>query len=271
MDRQALHVASTIPRARAAGVDWLLHIDDDELLFCPGGLQALWATMCQFSACVCDAHLHNIEALACEGTCSSPYLTCTSFVVSTARFSSYTNGKSFGRLSSQGLRAHGPHHFRGDLMPIRSSSKNIPPYVAVVLHYESCTFERWLHKFRQLADRHSWDARLVSKLPFSFYRESLDVMHRLSLAEHQLAIHGDAHILISGIDATSYLTKQGMRLQNHVNNLGGYYPCRKNSILDAMSRDAFTIWARRKLEFYVDLLSHEAIRLTTVRDALGKC
>ncbi|KAK7232896.1 spermidine synthase [Aureococcus anophagefferens] len=51
---------------------------------------------------------------------------------------SYTNGKSFGRVSAPGLRAHGPHHFRGDAPPSAGSATvDLPPSVAVVLHYES--------------------------------------------------------------------------------------------------------------------------------------
>ena len=38
MDRQSAHIADTLPRARAIGLTHLLHIDDDELLYCSQGV-----------------------------------------------------------------------------------------------------------------------------------------------------------------------------------------------------------------------------------------
>mmetsp|Transcript_21426 Transcript_21426/g.67265 ORF Transcript_21426/g.67265 Transcript_21426/m.67265 type:complete len:366 (-) Transcript_21426:39-1136(-) len=183
MDRQATHIASVVPRARAAGIEWLLHIDDDELLYCPRGPGTLWAALRTAPPGVCDLHVQNVEALAPDASCEAPFASCATFIVSTSRFASYTNGKSFGRVARAGLRAHGPHHFRAD----GGESADLPPPCAVVLHYESCTFDRWSRKFRDLADRHGDDPDVVAKLPFPFYRESLAVMRKLAVAQEARA------------------------------------------------------------------------------------
>ena len=74
-----------------------------------------------------------------------PYIQARAFRHFPTKFGSYTNGKSFARLDAVGLRAHGPHHFRSvDGAGGKSSivTHQIPAHVAVVLHYESATFER---------------------------------------------------------------------------------------------------------------------------------
>lgn len=231
MDRQATHIASAVPRARAAGIDWLLHVDDDELLYCPQGPGALWSALRSAPAAACDAHLHNLEALAPDASCSAPFASCTTFLVATSRYTSYTNGKSLGRVSRPGLRAHGPHHFRGDPNPRgESSTVDIPAAVAVVLHYESCTFERWCDKFRDLADRHGDDPDVVAKLPFPFYRESLNAMHKVAQAERALATA---------------------------------------AAVEQLTQAAFLVWARRKVASHLKLAPHDTVDITVVADALA--
>jgi hypothetical protein len=179
MDRQAVNVKCAVERARAHGLEWLLHVDDDEMLHCPAGAGALHAALRALPPQCCDAHIKNLEALAPAPTCSRPFSECVTFVASTSKFASYTNGKSFGRVSSPGLRAHGPHHFRGDGS---NATRDLPPSVAVVLHYESVAYERWTTKFSELAQRHGHDAKILEKLPFPFYRASLAAVGRLAAA-----------------------------------------------------------------------------------------
>lgn len=185
MDRQAVNVACCMPRARAAGVEWLLHIDDDELLHAPSGVGALWAALRDAPKGACDAHVKNLEAVAPDARCRHPFAECTTFVASTSKYSSYTNGKSFGRVGAPGLRAHGPHHFRCDAAAggaRAAATLDLPPAVAVVLHYESCAYERWTAKFSELADRHGHDEKILEKLPFPFYRSSLSAMLKVARA-----------------------------------------------------------------------------------------
>ena len=178
MDRQAVNVACAVERAKAHGIEWLLHVDDDEMLHCPAGAGAMHAALAALPPQCCDAHIKNLEALAPAASCSKPFEECVTFVASTSKFASYTNGKSFGRVGAPGLRAHGPHHFRGD--SLNGATRDLPPSIAVVLHYESVAYERWTTKFSELAARHGHDAKILEKLPFPFYRASLSAVGRLS-------------------------------------------------------------------------------------------
>ena len=61
--RQNAAVSAAIPRARAAGLTHLLHIDDDELLYTSLGPAALRAALAHAPAAAADLHLANLEAL----------------------------------------------------------------------------------------------------------------------------------------------------------------------------------------------------------------
>ena len=45
MDRQSAHMVATVPRAREAGLTHLLHVDDDELVYCSAGVHVLRAEL----------------------------------------------------------------------------------------------------------------------------------------------------------------------------------------------------------------------------------
>ena len=56
-----------------------------------------------------------------------------------SRCSSYTNGKSAGVLRHRNLKSNGPHYFSGRTV-------NIPLSDAMILHFDSCSFDKWLGK-----------------------------------------------------------------------------------------------------------------------------
>ena len=47
MDRQSAHIAAMLPVARADGITHMLHVDDDELVYCSLGVDALLARIRQ--------------------------------------------------------------------------------------------------------------------------------------------------------------------------------------------------------------------------------
>lgn len=61
--RQEEFVRDVIPRARAAGCTHLLHIDDDEIVYCHEGVGALYSLLAQHPDSP-DLHMHNLEARA---------------------------------------------------------------------------------------------------------------------------------------------------------------------------------------------------------------
>ena len=81
--------------------------------------------------------------------------------------SSYGNGKSAGVLRHQNLKSNGPHYFSGRTV-------NIPLSDAMILHFDSCSFDKWLEKFSRLSQNTT--AKDIRKIPFSFYRNSIKLL-----------------------------------------------------------------------------------------------
>uniref|UniRef100_A0A6U5JKF9 Uncharacterized protein n=1 Tax=Calcidiscus leptoporus TaxID=127549 RepID=A0A6U5JKF9_9EUKA len=176
MDRQSAHIAAVIPIAKKMGLTHLLHIDDDELVYCSNGVEALRREMALASQDRPDLHMQNVEALPPTEACKDVFLEARAFRHFPTKYCSYTNGKSFAALHPSSLAAHGPHHFRcaaGAGGATSAVTHAIPPHVACVLHYESATFAKWRQKYVDLAERHGDRVDIYQKVPFKFYRESI--------------------------------------------------------------------------------------------------
>jgi hypothetical protein len=185
MDRQSAHIAAATSAARAAGLTHLLHIDDDELLYCAQGAARLHIELAAAPADRPDCHLSNVEALFPSSSCTSPFREVTCFRHLPTRYVSYTNGKSIARLDSPTIRAHGPHHFRTDTAAGGKGSvitHMIAPDVGVILQYESPTYAKWQSKYLDLAVRHGSDADVFSRVPFAFYRHSITAAYAILVA-----------------------------------------------------------------------------------------
>lgn len=181
MERQTAHVNRSVRVASEDGVTHLLHIDDDELLWCPNGtrsfLSHLHANSVGHDAGGSCVHLQNIEASYDDSECRNPFAAATGFVLSPADFTSYANGKSIG-VVSESLRAHGPHYFTGRVV-------ELPAHVGVVVHYESACFARWKTKFggyvsngESSACQHATggSGSQARRIPFRFYCASMQAV-----------------------------------------------------------------------------------------------
>ena len=122
-----------------------------------------------FQSYLCPCPLAVLPSSCC---CVSPFREATAFRHRPAEYVAHCNGKSFGRLSAPSLRANGPHHFRA----ADCSKHSIPPSVAVVLHYESVTFEQWKLKYTDLAARHGDADEVLDQIASRYYRESIRVV-----------------------------------------------------------------------------------------------
>ena len=162
-----------------------------QLLYLPSGLGALQRELAEVPPHVCDVHARTLEALVPSSACDNPFAEVRAFRHRPCDYSSYgghdgCTGKSFGvLLASSGpqsawrLLPNGPHHFcsgkeeaapsSGDL----SQTHVLPPPVAVILHYESCVYSRWLDKFTNYAQRVRQGGE--QSFLFQFYCESLGV------------------------------------------------------------------------------------------------
>jgi hypothetical protein len=134
MDRQKTFVTKSIEKCKRLSIDWLLHIDTDELLWCGDSILNL---VNDIKPDVDYITIKNYEAVYTSDDLENPFLQTNTFISSD--MTAYNSGKSMGRISSN-LEFRGAHAFHG-------KHHNIETKRAVVLHFESATFEKWLEKF----------------------------------------------------------------------------------------------------------------------------
>lgn len=197
MDRQSNHIISVLPQARAHGLDFLLHIDDDELLYCPAGLSKLHACLRRAPPHAADLHMSNLEAVLPSADVADAFRHATAFRHRRGTFCAYGNGKAFGRLSVQGLRPTGPHHFACPT----AGTHELPPSTAVVLHYESMSLATWQRKYTDLARRHAGSLSVAQRAPSAFYGASMAAMAELLAARSS----GDAARVAAASEAARRL------------------------------------------------------------------
>mmetsp|Transcript_73400 Transcript_73400/g.160753 ORF Transcript_73400/g.160753 Transcript_73400/m.160753 type:complete len:318 (-) Transcript_73400:222-1175(-) len=201
MGRQVKFTQSCIAKARKAGCSFLLHLDDDELLFplnSSTNIQQIFEPYEGESwACL---HFENLEAIF-------PFVkkTCQPLTRKETKFRSsrqvlYVNGKSAANLKSGcTVFCSGVHHFcRFD----RTYEHPDPEYGlhdkcegcsdpecchaeagAVVLHFDSPSFDEWKAKFkiRCGSDLASGDDAEMDAFPFK--KESVQAMQAIPLGE----------------------------------------------------------------------------------------
>jgi len=161
--------------ARRLGIQWLIHIDDDELLYTP-----LQRPIGQILGSMPDgfdqAYIPNVEAVYPSAEIKSCFTETHQANVNRYKFVSYANGKAAVRLANPVLFPAGPHQWRttGNLEP-NSIHLDQEPFGApmMVVHYESCPFSRWEDKFWELGNT---PPEKVSKIPFPFYKDSINTM-----------------------------------------------------------------------------------------------
>lgn len=188
--RQAVHVAESIRAARSDGLSHLLHIDDDELLYLPRGLDAFLRAI-GHAPCAASLHVRTMEALVPSARCTDPFAEATCFRHRPWEFGSYgyppSSGKSIGVLACAELCPNGPHHFGRTDEPLTGEplaaggSATLPHGAAVILHYESATYARWRDKFGELVTRADAAAKAAKFSPF--YSESVRAMQRVRALE----------------------------------------------------------------------------------------
>jgi hypothetical protein len=152
MDRQCFLVAAALERARLDSMDLLLHIDDDELFYAEKGLQEMIRDAMRISTDWDFLHFSNIEALYPPDSTDKTCFWRTEWFHECSRAEpcrGYGNGKSMARVGRR-TECFGVHYFSGTAL-------DIPPSMAVILHFESCDFDSWRTKF---------GTSIPSKFPF---------------------------------------------------------------------------------------------------------
>jgi hypothetical protein len=151
--------------------DWLLHIDDDELLDVnTTDITKIINILPKRYNCI---FIKTVEALYpkvnkgnnCFNT-TDKFVDCNSGKYC----SSYMGGKSVVRIEP-GVQAHGPHRFKGTGWSGDKSPNCFKPEVSFmkIKHYESCSVDRWYKKFSNMKPT-------KREIPdgFNFYNESIN-------------------------------------------------------------------------------------------------
>lgn len=164
IERQKIFVNAILPKAKADGMEWIFHVDSDELL--EGDVLGTLESM---PPDVLIGKLKNAEAVYTDGepTCFSAkrFIRCDKGGPCTA----YVNGKGVGRLVD-GVTLGGPHDFvyKGKVDP--KVTYQIPFEDLHILHYDSCTLGAWLEKFAHIAKKAKMD-----DIVFPYYKKSIEV------------------------------------------------------------------------------------------------
>jgi hypothetical protein len=156
--RQTETMDKVIKLCKNDGIDFLIHIDCDEIL--EGDLDEIRSLPESVGTFWMQNHEAVYEGIPTKmDNCFAAkfYRNCGE---SNANCASYSNGKGGGRVSSN-LTAHGPHRFRSNGSEVKLNN-------LIVKHYESCDFDQYIKKYTRLKRGVKMD-----DIPFPYYRESI--------------------------------------------------------------------------------------------------
>eukprot|EP00933_Yihiella_yeosuensis_P004410 TRINITY_DN108778_c0_g1_i1.p1 TRINITY_DN108778_c0_g1~~TRINITY_DN108778_c0_g1_i1.p1 ORF type:complete len:509 (-),score=70.77 TRINITY_DN108778_c0_g1_i1:90-1616(-) len=164
------------------GIDWLIHIDDDELLYVPSQ-RTVGELLASMPSEYDQAYIPNVEAVYESSNAKDCFGEAKEVNLDIHYFQGYVNGKPALRVSSNAAPA-GPHQWRVPQTNYELASLHLDrePFGAplMLIHYESCPFSRWQDKYFHLSNTSPSE---VSKIPFIFYRQSINKMQRCRSAD----------------------------------------------------------------------------------------
>ena len=172
MDRQEIFVNESIKKASNLDMDYVFHIDSDELIYVNPDNQKTTSDVLLRKyleevhpdySCI---HMKNFEAVFpnMEEKCfnTNRFIDCKK-----GQCLSYANGKSVGRVK-KGIKFRGCHYFTGKVFDITDDK-------LAILHFDSCTYSKWKDKFNLLKDTNE---EKLKKIPFPFYQNSIKKMQK---------------------------------------------------------------------------------------------
>lgn len=167
-------------------LEWMIILDADELLFSPKGLGVGEVLRTDASTLDCVI-VHNEEAVFREinppDVCFSSDTKFVDCLTNRAGCLAYVNGKSFGRISNPDIKQAGSHRMKSNGGSRCTNRNHLPKDNLVILHFESCNFDKWKTKFQKMMDEldettnyHDFHGTKGDylKLQFPFYYESIE-------------------------------------------------------------------------------------------------
>jgi hypothetical protein len=167
MDRQKRFVNKMLHDvAGKHGIDWVLHLDQDELL---SGSAA--DVLADLPPSIKAVHMENVEAVYDADTRSTNCFEAARFARCSkgARCRSYVNGKGGGR-PVPGVSFAGPHNFSVDGRVGGEGTRELPYEKLHVQHFDSCTLGVFVDKFWHISRNVRQD-----DIPFADYPRNMQV------------------------------------------------------------------------------------------------
>jgi hypothetical protein len=161
MSRQILNFTNVRNYAKLDNIDWLLHIDADELFYNEStSLDIIFDN--KYSVIL----FQNYEMIPKHDNYNNCFKEGVDFKINPRIYNAYSNGKSAVRVNSTAVIG-GVHGFHGE--------NNYASQVGKILHYPSCNFDEYINKYKILGKFEDkwWNS---VQIPFKFHTESRDII-----------------------------------------------------------------------------------------------
>jgi hypothetical protein len=180
--RQEGNALQALNRCRDLGIEWLCHLDSDEVLH-PYSGRFEWPNTTDTGLMVFQNH-----EVCAAWEARNPFTDCVHFKLNgRVPFNYYANGKAAARVGRD-TRPWGPHAFCGYEGSVDLSSW------ACVLHYGAPTFERWLAKYSGLGwFGDYWNDDPADPINLDFHKLSRDAVASAVVSgefEHARSVFG---------------------------------------------------------------------------------
>lgn len=180
MSRQILNAEEAIGLAEKDGMDWIVHIDSDEMIYLPRktSVQEVYQNIPDN---VQNVHFYNYEVALTEQDAKNCFRDHTLFRTrNRSGFRAYYGTKSSCRVNEHNY-PKGVHHFITD--DPRGQAKILPESEMILLHYVNCNFKEWRDKYLNLGNFSNtwWGTRPIK---IDFHKDSRDIIQRECKKDH---------------------------------------------------------------------------------------
>ena len=168
MSRQILNFTNVRNYAKLDNIDWLLHIDADELFYNEStSLDTIFDN--KYNVIL----FQNYEMIPKHDNYNNCFKEGVNFKINPRIYNAYSNGKSAVNINSNAVIA-GVHDFSG--------GNKLVSQIGKILHYPSCNFNEYINKYKILGKFGDkwWDS---VQIPFKFHTESRDIITECSARE----------------------------------------------------------------------------------------
>ena len=219
MTRQILNIEHILKLCINDGIDWLIHIDGDEILYSEK-FNTISEVISNLKKDTNIIKINNFELAPIEDDAYNCFRTHMFFKTrkNGKNFVAYYNGKSGCKVSDD-VYPYGVHEFKkyqGEKKELMSDME------LIVLHYVNCNFYEWKNKYKILGNfKNKWWDNV--SIPFHLHKKSRDVINTIKDDNHLKKIYNN-EMLISEYKLKESIKQGSITKIDKVKN----YLCGKN-------------------------------------------